>query len=121
VPGYSTIKKYKNLDFTDTQWSKLNARAGEVLGTGVNSNNTFTEALEELYDGIKPHSRKFLNRTGNTGGNDDLRRATLTAIRQEYLKIAFDELALEDDVFYDMQQAIEDKQKYLDNNELSRF
>jgi len=121
VPGYSTIKKYKNLDFTDTQWSKLNARAGEVLGTGVNRNNTFTEALEELYDGIKPHSRKFLNRTGNTGGNDDLRRATLTAIRQEYLKIAFDELALEDDVFYDMQQAIEDKQKYLDNNELSRF
>lgn len=121
VPGYSTIKKYKNLDFTDTQWSKLNARAGEVVGTGVNRNNTFTEALATLYDGIKPHSKKFLRRSGNTGGNDDLRRATLAGIRQEYLKIAFDSLAEENDEFYDMQQAIKQKQKYLDNNELSRF
>ncbi len=121
VPGYSTIKKYKNLNFSDRQWSRLNARAGEVVGTGVNRNNTFTEALETLYDGIKPHSKKFLRRSGNTGGNDDLRRATLAGIRQEYLKIAFDSLAEEDDEFYDMQQAIKQKQKYLDNNELSRF
>ena len=50
-----------------------------------------------------------------------MRRATLAGIRQEYLKIAFDSLAEEDDEFYDMQQAIKQKQKYLDNNELSRF
>tara|TARA_R100001460_G_scaffold30470_1_gene60161 strand:+ start:3589 stop:6576 length:2988 start_codon:yes stop_codon:yes gene_type:complete len=121
VPGYSTIRKYKGLDFSDRQWSMLNERAGEVLGTGINSNFTFTEALDNLYSGITGASNIFLYKTGKTGSNDDLRRATLSDIRSQYLKIAFNELALENDEFYDMQQAIEQRQEYLETNQLSRF
>mgnify|MGYP003111030537 CR=1 FL=1 len=121
VPGYSTIKKYKGLDFSDSQWSMLNERAGQVLGTGINRNFTFTEALDSLYSGISGSSRAFLSKTGNTGSNDDLRRATLTDIRSQYLKIAFESLAAENEEFFNMQQAIEQRQEYLETNQLSRF
>ena len=99
----------------------LNERAGQVLGTGINRNFTFTEALDSLYSGISGSSRAFLSKTGNTGSNDDLRRATLTDIRSQYLKIAFESLAAENEEFFNMQQAIEQRQEYLETNQLSRF
>jgi len=121
VPGYSLNKQMYGLNFTDRQWSKLNETAGQITGTGSNRNRTFKEALEYLYLGTSSQSRTFLTKKGNMGSNDDLRIATLSALRKEYLDKAFDILSFEDEDFGKMAEAKQKKEKYLDDNLLGRY
>ena len=121
IPGYSMAKKMNGIKFTDRQWSMLNKKFAEIPGKGRRRNMTFEEAVEELYSGIGPASRKFLSGTGESGNNDDYRIAVLTSMRKEYMDKAFAELSLDNEDFAKIKSAIDTRQEFLQENLLGRF
>lgn len=120
VPGYSISKKMYGIKFTDPQWSKLNERFAEVTGQGSNRNKTFEQKVFELYSGIGPTSKKFLDGTGASGNTDDYRIAILSALRREYMDKAFAELALDNEDFFRIKQAVDTKKEFLGKNLLGK-
>ena len=121
VPGYSMAKKMHDIKFTDRQWSMLNKEFAQITGKDRRRNMTFEQAVEELYSGIGPASRKFLSGTGDTGNNDDHRKAFLASMRKEYMDKAFAILSLDNEDFAKIKLAIDTRQEFLQENLLGRF
>ena len=121
VPGYSMAKKMHDIKFTDRQWSMLNKEFAQITGKDRRRNMTFEQAVEELYSGIGPASRKFLSGTGESGNNDDYRIAVLTSMRKEYMDKAFAILSLDNEDFAKIKLAIDTRQEFLQKNLLGRF
>lgn len=120
TPGFSVAKRMHGIKFTDRQWSLLNKTFAEVTGTGKNRNKTFENVVEELYSGIGPVSRKFLEKPGNTGTIDNNRAAILSALRREYMDKAFAMLALEYEDFGKIKLSLDLKKQLEEENLLGR-
>lgn len=120
IPGYSLAKKYNSISMTDRQWSLLNETFAEVTGVGTNRNKTFEQVVEELYSGIGPVSKKFLDGHGASGNTDDYRIQILRSLRREYMDKAFALLALDYEDFAKMKVANETRNEFLQNNLLGK-
>ena len=112
VPGYKSGKQYYGIRFDDRNWAKLMKRAGEVVD---NNGMTFKEARQDLY-----FENDYQSGTGRTGGVDDNRKLLLRNLRSEFIERAFAELRMEDPIFENIYQSVQNRQELLSQNMLGR-